>query len=55
MLSVVHTFNPSTHKAETGRSWSSDQPGQQIEFQDSQNYKEKPQGKKKKKEKIQNE
>jgi hypothetical protein len=40
---VVHAFNPSTWEAETGRYLSSrGQPGLQSEFQDSQDYTEKP-------------
>jgi hypothetical protein len=35
---VAHAFNPSTCEAEAVR----DQPGLQSEFQDSQDYKEKP-------------
>jgi hypothetical protein len=38
---VAHTFNPSTWKAEAGRFLSS-RPGLQSEFQDSQDYTEKP-------------
>jgi hypothetical protein len=58
---VAHTFNPSTQQAETGRFLSSDfwvrgQSGLQSEFQDSQDYTEKPclekPKKKKKKKKI---
>jgi hypothetical protein len=39
---VAHTFNPSTQEAEAGRFLSSTQPGLQSEFQDSQDYTEKP-------------
>ena len=39
---VVHTFNPSTWKAEAEDFWVQGQPGLQSEFQDSQGYTEKP-------------
>jgi hypothetical protein len=40
---MVHTFNPSTYKAEAGGSlWIQDHPGIQSEFKDSQGYTEKP-------------
>jgi hypothetical protein len=39
---VVHAFNPSTWEAEAGGFWVRGQPGLQSEFQDSQNYTEKP-------------
>ena len=40
---MAHAFNLSPQEAEAGRSlWVQDQPGLQIEFQDSQDYTEKP-------------
>jgi hypothetical protein len=40
---VAHTFNPSTWEAEVGENfWVRGQPGLQSEFQDSQDYTEKP-------------
>ena len=39
---VAHAFNPSTWEAEAGEFWVQVQPGLQIEFQDSQDYTEKP-------------
>jgi hypothetical protein len=39
---VVHAFNPSTWKTEAGGFLGRGQPGLQSEFQDSQNYTEKP-------------
>ena len=49
---MVHIFNPSTWEAETGGSlWVWGQPGLQSEFQDSQDYTEKPCLEKKQKEK----
>jgi hypothetical protein len=39
---VVHTFNPSTWEAEQVDFWVQGQPGLQSEFQDNQDYKEKP-------------
>jgi hypothetical protein len=38
----VHAFNPSTWEAEAGRFLSSNYPGLQNEFQDSQGYTEIP-------------
>ena len=39
---VAHAFNPSIWETEAGRFLSSRQPGLQSEFQDSQDYTEKP-------------
>jgi hypothetical protein len=39
---VAHAFNPSTWEAEGGDFWVRGQPGLQSEFQDSQDYTEKP-------------
>jgi hypothetical protein len=39
---VAHAFNPSTWEAEAGGFLSSRPPGLQSEFQDSQDYTEKP-------------
>jgi hypothetical protein len=48
---VTHTFNPSTQEAETsGSLWVQGQPDLQSEFQDNQDYTEKPCLKEKKKE-----
>ena len=38
----MHTFNPSTWKAEAADFWVRGQPGLQSEFQDNQGYTEKP-------------
>jgi hypothetical protein len=47
---VAHTFNPSTREAEAGRFLSS-RPAWSTEFQDGQDYTEKPCQKKKKEKK----
>ena len=39
---VALAFNPSTREAEAGDFWVRGQPGLQSEFQDSQDYTEKP-------------
>ena len=39
---VVHAFDPSTQEAEQADLWVQGQPGLQSEFQDSQDYTEKP-------------
>jgi hypothetical protein len=39
---VAHTFNPSTQEAEEGGSLVSSRPAWSTEFQDSQDYTEKP-------------
>ena len=49
---VAHAFNPTTWKAEAGGFLSLGQPGLQSEFQDRQDYTEKPCLKNKFKKKI---
>ena len=39
---MAHAFDPSTQEAEAGRFWVQGQPGLQSEYQDSQDYAEKP-------------
>lgn len=41
-MMMVHTFNPSTQKPETGDLWVQGLPSLQSEFQDTQGYTEKP-------------